>query len=60
MYGRDNDTGGLTAVDPLQKEDGRIIRWFEFLALPQNGYNAETLLPQGLYLKFGITVDIFC
>ncbi|RPB24911.1 amine oxidase catalytic domain-containing protein [Terfezia boudieri ATCC MYA-4762] len=55
IYGQDNDTGGLRTVDPLQKENGRIIQWLEFIGLPQNGYNAETLLSQGLYLKFDIT-----
>ncbi|KAF8454455.1 copper amine oxidase [Kalaharituber pfeilii] len=50
-----NDTAALMTIDPLWQENERIFQWMEFVGLPNNGYTAETLLPQGLYLKFDIT-----
>lgn len=46
----------MQAIDPLQKEDGRVIQWVQWrIASKHEYYTPNTLLPQGLYMKFDIT-----
>ncbi|TGZ78443.1 copper amine oxidase [Ascodesmis nigricans] len=54
--GSSDDTSGLQAIDPLQKEDGRVIQWVQWrISSKHEFYTPNTLLPQGLYMKFDIT-----
>ncbi|GJN93983.1 hypothetical protein Rhopal_007046-T1 [Rhodotorula paludigena] len=45
----------LWGIDPLWREDGRIINWVGFWGIPDSVFDGGTLLPQGLYMKFDIT-----
>ncbi|KAK4051483.1 hypothetical protein OIO90_004697 [Microbotryomycetes sp. JL221] len=42
-------------IDPLWKENGRVIKWVQAWGDPENGFGAQTLLPQGIYCKMDIT-----
>ncbi|EKG10001.1 Copper amine oxidase [Macrophomina phaseolina MS6] len=55
--GQDNDTLDLIGLTtPYQKDTaGRIIRWDEFKRRPTDKFDAQTLLPQGLFLKTDVT-----
>ncbi|CAJ2507483.1 Uu.00g086690.m01.CDS01 [Anthostomella pinea] len=53
--GLDNDTLDIWGIDPLWQDDGRIIRWDMFWQLPSNFFDAETLMPLGLYFKSDVT-----
>ncbi|KAI1868056.1 uncharacterized protein JN550_006544 [Neoarthrinium moseri] len=53
--GLDNDTLDIWGIDPLWQDDGRIVRWDMFWNLPEDEFDAETLLPLGLYFKSDVT-----
>lgn len=53
--GSDNDTLDIWGIDPLWQDDGRIVRWDTFWNLPVDDFDAETLLPLGLYFKSDVT-----
>jgi primary-amine oxidase len=53
--GADNDTMDVWGIDPLWQDDGRIIRWDMFWNYPVDEFDAETLLPLGLYFKSDVT-----
>lgn len=55
VTGSDNDTLTIFGIDPLWQEDGRIVRWDTFWNLPTDGFDAETLLPLGLFFKSDVT-----
>ncbi|KAM0789976.1 hypothetical protein ACM66B_005309 [Microbotryomycetes sp. NB124-2] len=42
-------------IDPLWRENGRTIKWVVAWGDPENGFNGQTLLPQGIYCKMDIT-----
>lgn len=53
--GMDNDTLDVWGIDPLWQDDGRIVRWDTFWNIPPDDFDAETLLPLGLYFKSDVT-----
>lgn len=53
--GLDNDTMDIWGIDPLWQEDGRIVRWDTFWNYPEDDFDAETLLPLGLFFKSDVT-----
>lgn len=53
--GLDNDTMDIWGIDPLWQEDGRIVRWDTFWNYPNDDFDAETLLPLGLFFKSDVT-----
>lgn len=53
--GLDNDTMDIFGIDPLWQDDGRIIRWDSFWNYPTDEFDAETLLPLGLYFMSDVT-----
>ncbi|KAK0724664.1 copper amine oxidase [Lasiosphaeris hirsuta] len=53
--GLENDTLDIWGIDPLWQDDGRIIRWDTFWSLPTDDFDAETLLPLGLFLMSDVT-----
>lgn len=53
--GGENDTLDIWGIDPLWQDDGRVVRWDTFWNLPVDGFDAETLLPLGLYFKSDVT-----
>ncbi|OIW28159.1 membrane copper amine oxidase [Coniochaeta ligniaria NRRL 30616] len=53
--GLDNDTGDIWGIDPLWQDDDRIIRWDAFWNYPEDDFDAETLLPLGLYFMSDVT-----
>ncbi|KAH8653519.1 copper amine oxidase [Xylariales sp. PMI_506] len=53
--GLDNDTLDIWGIDPLWQDDGRIVRWDMFWNYPVDDFDAETLLPLGLYVKSDVT-----
>lgn len=53
--GLDNDTLDIFGIDPLWQDDGRIVRWDTFWNLPVDQFDAETLLPLGLFFKSDVT-----
>ncbi|KAI5810568.1 copper amine oxidase [Pyronema omphalodes] len=55
MNGTANDTSTLGAIDPLLQEDGRIMLWVEWQKPQSTIYDTETLLSQGLFMKFDFT-----
>ncbi|KAF2813058.1 membrane copper amine oxidase [Mytilinidion resinicola] len=52
--GLDNDTIDVWGIDPLWQDDG-IIRWDTFWNYPTSDFDAETLLPLGLYFMSNVT-----
>ncbi|KAG8156734.1 hypothetical protein KVR01_013339 [Diaporthe batatas] len=55
VLGLDNDTLDVFGIDPLWQDDGRIVRWDTFWNIPQDDFDAETLLPLGLFFKSDVT-----
>ncbi|EPE06668.1 copper amine oxidase [Ophiostoma piceae UAMH 11346] len=53
--GLNNDTLDIWGIDPLWQEDGRVIRWDTFWNIPTDDFDAETLLPLGLFFKSDVT-----
>jgi primary-amine oxidase len=53
--GADNDTLDIWGIDPLWQYDGKITRWDTFWHLPTDEFDAETLLPLGLFFKSDVT-----
>lgn len=53
--GLDNDTMDIWGIDPLWQDDGRVVRWDTFWNYPSDAFDAETLLPLGLYFKSDVT-----
>jgi primary-amine oxidase len=49
--GLDNDTLDIWGIDPLWQYDGKITRWDTFWNYPEDDFDAETLLPLGLFFK---------
>ncbi|GAA5855142.1 hypothetical protein JCM9279_001967 [Rhodotorula babjevae] len=45
----------IWGIDPLWHEDGRVVSWVGFWGRPTSVFDGQTLLPQGLYMKFDIT-----
>ncbi|KAF1987640.1 putative membrane copper amine oxidase [Aulographum hederae CBS 113979] len=52
--GLENDTIDVWGIDPVWQDDG-IIRWDTFWNYPTTDFDAETLLPLGLYFKSNVT-----
>ncbi|GAA5982519.1 hypothetical protein JCM5350_006100 [Sporobolomyces pararoseus] len=55
LLGAKSEKFDIWGIDPLWYEDGRTISWRGFWSIPENIFDGETLLPQGLYLKLDIT-----
>jgi primary-amine oxidase len=53
--GLDNDTLDIWGIDPLYQTDGRIKRWDTFWNFPTDQFDAETLLPLGLFFMSDVT-----
>ncbi|KAK4540507.1 hypothetical protein LTR36_009145 [Oleoguttula mirabilis] len=53
--GADNDTLDIWGIDPLWQYDGKITRWDTFWNYPTDDFDAETLLPLGLFFKSDVT-----
>ncbi|KAE9570048.1 hypothetical protein CGMCC3_g13897 [Colletotrichum fructicola] len=55
--GQDNDSLALVGLTtPYQEDtDGVIVRWDEFKRKPSDQFDAQTLLPLGLFLKTDVT-----
>lgn len=51
----DNDTIDVWEIDPLFQDDDRIIRWDTFWNFPVDEFDAETLLPLGLFFMSDVT-----
>ncbi|KAF2088297.1 membrane copper amine oxidase [Saccharata proteae CBS 121410] len=52
--GLGNDTLDIWGIDPLWQDDG-IVRWDQFWSVPTDDFDAETLLPLGLYFMSNVT-----
>ncbi|RPA84961.1 copper amine oxidase [Ascobolus immersus RN42] len=56
IEGGKNDTSSLQAIDPMWEEDGKIKQWVQWRLIPKIAhYSTNTLLTQGLFMKFDIT-----
>ncbi|GAA5903080.1 uncharacterized protein JCM6883_002688 [Sporobolomyces salmoneus] len=56
LLGAKTEAFDLFGIDPLWTSvDNRTISWRGYWAIPTNIFDAETLLPQGLYIKLDIT-----
>lgn len=53
--GLDNDTLDIWGIDPLWQDDGRIVRWDTWWNYPVDEFDAETLLPLGLFVQSDVT-----
>ena len=53
--GLDNDTLEIWGIDPVNQEDGRVVRWDGYWNIPTDDYDMGTLLPLGLYIKSDVT-----
>lgn len=53
--GSDNDTLDVWGIDPLWQDDGKLIYWATFWNKAVDQFDAETLLPLGLFLKADVT-----
>lgn len=53
--GLDNDTIDVWGIDPLWQDDGRIVRWDSFWNYATDSFDADTLLPLGLFFKSDVT-----
>lgn len=53
--GGDDDTLDIWGIDPLWQDDDRVVRWDTFWNIPSDIFDAETLLPLGLYFKSDVT-----
>ncbi|KAL0263405.1 hypothetical protein SLS55_002385 [Diplodia seriata] len=53
--GASNDSVSAWRIDPLWKENGHVIAWYQYWRRPTLGFDDDTLLPQGLYFKLNIT-----
>lgn len=42
-------------IDPVWQDDSRMVRWVTFWSLPTDDFDAETLLPLGLFFKSDVT-----
>lgn len=45
----------IYGIEPMWEEEGKLIRWDTFWAVPTAGFDATSLLPQGLFFKSDIT-----
>lgn len=50
-----NDSLSATRIEPLWRENGDIIAWYQYWRNPSLEFDDGTLLPQGLYFKLNIT-----
>ncbi|GAA6007466.1 hypothetical protein JCM11491_004172 [Sporobolomyces phaffii] len=55
LLGAKSETFAIWGIDPLWRENDRVISWRGFFQIPTTIYDGNTLLPQGLYLKLDIT-----
>ncbi|BGP31066.1 hypothetical protein JCM10296v2_002830 [Rhodotorula toruloides] len=55
LLGAPTESWDIWGIDPLWHEDGRVISWVGFWGVPESVFDGETLLPQGLYMKFDFT-----
>ncbi|GAA5820220.1 hypothetical protein JCM3770_006065 [Rhodotorula araucariae] len=55
LLGAPSANFSLWGIDPLWRENGRVINWVQAWGRPELVFDGGTLLPQGLYLKFDIT-----
>ncbi|KAK3113870.1 hypothetical protein LTR53_008410 [Teratosphaeriaceae sp. CCFEE 6253] len=55
VMGLENDTLDTWGIDPVWQYDGKITRWVTFWNYPTDIFDAETLLPLGLYYKVDVT-----
>lgn len=53
--GLDNDTLDIWGLDPYTQEDGRITSWVTYWNYQTDDFDAETLLPLGLFFKCDLT-----
>ena len=53
--GLPNDTIDVWGIDPVWQYDGKLTRWDTYWNYPTDDFDAETLLPLGLYLKSDVT-----
>ncbi|KAK4494552.1 hypothetical protein PRZ48_013908 [Zasmidium cellare] len=53
--GQDNDTLDVWGIDPMWQDDGKLINWLTFWNKATDEFDAETLLPLGLFLKVDVT-----
>lgn len=54
--GQANDTILPVGINPLwQDEDGSVHRWDMYFRIPAGGFDTQTLLPLGLFVKSNIT-----
>ncbi|GJN93972.1 hypothetical protein Rhopal_007035-T1 [Rhodotorula paludigena] len=55
LLGAPTDNWDIWGIDPLWHEDGKVISWVGFWGIPDSVFDGQTLLPQGIYMKFDIT-----
>ncbi|GAA5827592.1 hypothetical protein JCM11251_001748 [Rhodosporidiobolus azoricus] len=55
LLGKNASSYSLWGIDPLWHEDGKVISWSQFWGEPDTIFDGQTLLPQGLYMRFDIT-----
>ncbi|KAK0820778.1 hypothetical protein LTR75_001364 [Friedmanniomyces endolithicus] len=53
--GADNDTLDVWGIDPVWQYDNKLTRWDTFWNKNTDVFDAETLLPLGLFLKTDVT-----
>ncbi|KAG9521807.1 putative membrane copper amine oxidase, partial [Aureobasidium melanogenum] len=53
--GLDNDTLSIWGIDPLWQDDGRVVRWDAFWSNTVDDFDAQTLMPLGLYFRSDVT-----
>ncbi|GAA6019560.1 hypothetical protein JCM10207_003744 [Rhodosporidiobolus poonsookiae] len=55
LLGYPADDFDIWGIDPLWHEDGKVIQWVTFWGNPTGIADGQTLLPQGLYMRWDIT-----
>ncbi|BGP51602.1 hypothetical protein JCM10450v2_007552 [Rhodotorula kratochvilovae] len=55
LLGAPSDEWDWWGIDPLWHEEGKVISWVGAWGRPTSVFDGQTLLPQGMYMKFDIT-----
>ncbi|KAH8434158.1 uncharacterized protein LDX57_011796 [Aspergillus melleus] len=53
--GLENDTLDIAGFNPMWQDDDRVVRWDSFWNQPTDEFDAQSLLPLGLFFKSDVT-----
>ena len=51
----EDDDLDVWGIDPLWHENGRVVAWWTFWRFDDTGFDGETLMPNGLFMKIDLT-----